>query len=294
MWGASRARNPVECTAPTIIRRCPADAREGHGTTVEASIFIPGNLLEDAPVAYVGPGRKGLKEGRAGRSDTSSPKRINRGRRGAAPAESSRRSRSACPADSQVVSSAVPQVWSAGRLESPASLPPGRRPRRAQTPKRRRDVLVAFGIPPKKTRFEAASGAMTEPWRTAGHDMTPYVQLTVLFASWVSWRRQKTARLVLKGEQSRGFAIDLHWHDLRHEAGSRWIEAGWPIHYVQQMLGQADLMQTSTCSNATVREALRATSTPVRSSIGCFTGNQFGRCYQSLRSVSWCLRGGPE
>ena len=28
-------------------------------------------------------------------------------------------------------------------------------------------------------------------------------------------------------------AINLHFHDLRHEAGSRWIEAGWPIHHVQ-------------------------------------------------------------
>jgi integrase len=47
-------------------------------------------------------------------------------------------------------------------------------------------------------------------------------------------------------------AIDLHFHDLRHEAGSRWIEAGWPIHHVQQMLGHADLKQTSTYLNATV------------------------------------------
>ena len=44
----------------------------------------------------------------------------------------------------------------------------------------------------------------------------------------------------------------MHWHDLRHEAGSRWIEAGWPIHHVQQMLGHADLKQTSTYLNATV------------------------------------------
>ena len=47
-------------------------------------------------------------------------------------------------------------------------------------------------------------------------------------------------------------AIDLHWHDLRHEAGSRWIEAGWPLHHVQRMLGHADLKQTSTYLNATV------------------------------------------
>ena len=48
-------------------------------------------------------------------------------------------------------------------------------------------------------------------------------------------------------------AIDLHFHDLRHEAGSRWIEAGGPLHHVQQTLGHADLKQTSTYVNATVK-----------------------------------------
>ena len=40
-------------------------------------------------------------------------------------------------------------------------------------------------------------------------------------------------------------AINLHFHDLRHEGGSRLIEAGWPVHYVQHMLGHASLQQTS-------------------------------------------------
>jgi site-specific recombinase XerD len=46
-------------------------------------------------------------------------------------------------------------------------------------------------------------------------------------------------------------AINLHFHDLRHEAGSRFIEAGWPIHHVQEMLGHASLEQTSTYLNVT-------------------------------------------
>lgn len=45
--------------------------------------------------------------------------------------------------------------------------------------------------------------------------------------------------------------IDLHFHDLRHEAGSRFLEAGWPVHEVQAMLGHANLSQTSTYLNAT-------------------------------------------
>lgn len=48
-------------------------------------------------------------------------------------------------------------------------------------------------------------------------------------------------------------AIDLHFHDLRHEGGSRLLEAGWPVHHVQYMLGHASLQQTSTYLNATLR-----------------------------------------
>jgi integrase len=44
---------------------------------------------------------------------------------------------------------------------------------------------------------------------------------------------------------------DLHFHDLRDEAGSPMMEAGWPIHHVQQMLGHADLKHTSTYLNVT-------------------------------------------
>jgi len=49
-------------------------------------------------------------------------------------------------------------------------------------------------------------------------------------------------------------------HDLRHEAGSRLIEAGWPIHHVQEMLGHASQEQTSTYLNVTrvgLQESMR-------------------------------------
>ena len=49
--------------------------------------------------------------------------------------------------------------------------------------------------------------------------------------------------------------IDLRFHDLRHEAGSRLIEGGWPGHRVQEILGHASLTQTSTYLNIT-REGL--------------------------------------
>lgn len=54
--------------------------------------------------------------------------------------------------------------------------------------------------------------------------------------------------------------INLHFHDLRHEAGSRLLEAGWPVHHVQHMLGHANLSQTSTYLNPTaigLQESMR-------------------------------------
>jgi integrase len=48
-------------------------------------------------------------------------------------------------------------------------------------------------------------------------------------------------------------AIDLTFHDLRHEAGSRWTDAGWPLSHVQRMLGHADLRMTSVYTNADLR-----------------------------------------
>jgi integrase len=45
--------------------------------------------------------------------------------------------------------------------------------------------------------------------------------------------------------------IDLHFHDLRHEAGSRWVEGGMPLHHVKELLGHANIKTTDTYLNAT-------------------------------------------
>jgi integrase len=71
---------------------------------------------------------------------------------------------------------------------------------------------------------------------------------------WI-WTKEKSRKGAGKlSPESRALyrQIDLHFHDLRHEAGSR-LEAGWPLHEVQQMLGHASLEQTSTYLNATLR-----------------------------------------
>ena len=63
---------------------------------------------------------------------------------------------------------------------------------------------------------------------------------------------QWTAQNALSATSQAVFrAVDLHFHDLRHEAGSRLLEAGWPLHNVAHMLGHANIAQTSTYLNAT-------------------------------------------
>ncbi len=55
-------------------------------------------------------------------------------------------------------------------------------------------------------------------------------------------------------------AIDLTFHDLRHEGGSRLLEANWPLHHVRDMLGHADISTTSRYLNAErfgLRESMR-------------------------------------
>jgi integrase len=49
--------------------------------------------------------------------------------------------------------------------------------------------------------------------------------------------------------------IDLHFHDLRREAGSRWLEGGVPLHTVRDWLGHTSIAQTSTYLSSTIDTA---------------------------------------
>jgi integrase len=51
-------------------------------------------------------------------------------------------------------------------------------------------------------------------------------------------------------------AIDLHWHDLRHEAACRWLAAGLDLRAIQLLLRHADLKTTQRYLNVTDAELL--------------------------------------
>jgi integrase len=94
-------------------------------------------------------------------------------------------------------------------------------------------------------------------WQTAvlkahGHEPT---------WTWVKGRTRKGTGKLSPESREVYRSIDLHVHDLRHEAGSRLLEAGWPLHEVQQMLGHANISQTSTYLNATLRNLHRSMKT---------------------------------
>ncbi|MCX6544433.1 MAG: tyrosine-type recombinase/integrase [Acidobacteria bacterium] len=56
----------------------------------------------------------------------------------------------------------------------------------------------------------------------------------------------------LSPESRAAFAkINLHVHDLRREAGSRWLEGGVPLHTVRDWLGHTSIAQTSTYLSGT-------------------------------------------
>jgi integrase len=92
-------------------------------------------------------------------------------------------------------------------------------------------------------------GSIRKSWQTAvllAHGHTP---------------RWTTTKALAPDSRAALRAIDLHFHDLRHEAGSRMLEAGWPLHHVQKMLGHAAVKQTATYPKRGARRPPRVDGT---------------------------------
>ncbi len=64
-------------------------------------------------------------------------------------------------------------------------------------------------------------------------------------------RQRHSIKTAWKATCRRAKIADLHFHDLRREAGSRWMDAGVPLHVIQKWLGHKNISQTSTYLQAT-------------------------------------------
>src|SRR4030095_5288966 len=89
------------------------------------------------------------------------------------------------------------------------------------------------------------STGFARAWRRAvlvSHDYTPQYQRRE------QGEGQKPKRTAVLAADSREAlkTINLHYHDLRREAGSRWLDGGMPLHAVRALLGHANVRQTST------------------------------------------------
>jgi integrase len=69
-------------------------------------------------------------------------------------------------------------------------------------------------------------------------------ETAVLKAHGVKPERDKKRRRLSAECRAKLAQIDLNFHDLRHEAGSRKLEAGWPLHAVSVWLGHTKISTT--------------------------------------------------
>ena len=94
-------------------------------------------------------------------------------------------------------------------------------------------------------RYDPEGRSYRPPRTSSGNELGE--QLKSLKTAW---------RLACK----RAKLADLHFHDLRREAGSRWLEGGVPLQTVRDWLGHTNISQTGTYLESTLQgqhEAMR-------------------------------------
>lgn len=103
-----------------------------------------------------------------------------------------------------------------------------------------------------------ARGSITQAWERAkllAHGHTPqYVRPRPLAQAAHDGGKPKHRRKKRLTQECRAqlHAIDLHFHDLRREAGSRWMDAGIPLATIQRWLGHTNPAQTGTYLGASL------------------------------------------
>jgi integrase len=65
-------------------------------------------------------------------------------------------------------------------------------------------------------------------------------------------RRRRSLHTVWRSTRTRAGLTDLRFHDLRREAGSRWMDNGVSLATIQRWLGHANISQTSTYLSASI------------------------------------------
>jgi integrase len=99
------------------------------------------------------------------------------------------------------------------------------------------DAPTRFKFGPEHHVFGDEAGEQVKDIKTAWENV-------VLKARSVKPERTRGGRLSA-GCRERLRGIDLTFHDLPHEAGSRKLDAGWPLHAVSVWLGYADVTTTT-------------------------------------------------
>jgi integrase len=97
---------------------------------------------------------------------------------------------------------------------------------------------------PKAYVFGGATGEYQGTIRTAWESL-------VLLANGIEPTRTRAHGRV---NREKLVEIDLHWHDLRHEAACRWPAKGLDLRAIQLLLGHADLKTTQRYLNVTDEE----------------------------------------
>ena len=102
-------------------------------------------------------------------------------------------------------------------------------------------------LAPKACVFGGPTGEYQDTIRTAWESL-------VLLAHGVAPTRTRAQGRVNREQLAE---IDLHWHDLRHEAACRWLAKGLDLRAIQLLLGHADLKTTQRYLNITDQELRR-------------------------------------
>ena len=114
--------------------------------------------------------------------------------------------------------------------------------------------LLASKTKSKKDRELPISDRLLALLEMGRHDPSgrPFGPEALVFGNELG-ERITTVKTAWRNATRRAGISDLRFHDLRHEAGSRFLEAGWPLSHVRQMLGHANIATTDTYLNASLK-----------------------------------------